>query len=734
MADDLPDAPWAGGGDTAALDDAPWVKPSPGLLESAAKPITDLPSTYQRMVNESVEQIKRGAGQLASGQPWEMAKGAGNVALGGMGYVTAPINAPLHTFVGEPTEAAAGKIPMVGPAIAPLVGETAEGLAGFALPTKFPRLRSAPALPAAEPYGITRTLGERTGDLGVRAEEAGAMRAGEPYAKEFGAQRAAQIDAAQEGLTRGLDPYAQSVIAETPAEAGGFASQAIQTEAGRAKAGVRSLYDTAKASPGEIHAGAFEGMPQGIKGDLTLGDNPVIIDNTTPQASKMIDYLDQQIGALKLKNKADPFGQPNPENIVGVNLQGVDQWRKNLSMMRRDAFASSMPGQTSADARASQAVLDNFDKRIDQTVNSNLFTGDKSAVDAWNQARQAYSDYRKTFTAGRNDPVGRVMQKIIGDPINDPLTPTKVLDQIVGTTGVTATPTNIGVANRVKSVLGESSPEWIGVKQGLVQRLIMPGEGEAALGTAQQAQRLSKFLNSDMAGVIYSPAEQGVLRGYANLMRDITMPPGTYAPSEPAIRRMQQAVTQRIGGIIGAVIGRTLSPFPIMGELAGYTAGKQIESAAEKHFNNMSKNFPIVSNAMRQWSQAQVRAAAAPNPLARRAAVGATVNLQRAVNPFGIDLKQLPVAPAGAEDQQQQVPGPADQRQNGGRVQQHRAVGGKVASDSGHGTQVESAFHPSAIPGARKARNGRYYMNDPQRPGKFLMIRMKKNLSHSRPN
>src|ERR1700722_8507891 len=119
--DDLPDESAAPPAPAANLhfDSLPDESKAPpkSALESAVAPITNIPSTYSRMVNESVDQMGHGASQLASGDPWSMLKGAGNVALGGLGYVTAPITAPLHTIVGEPVEHATGS---------PLAGSLAE--------------------------------------------------------------------------------------------------------------------------------------------------------------------------------------------------------------------------------------------------------------------------------------------------------------------------------------------------------------------------------------------------------------------------------------------------------------------------------------------------------------------------------------------------------------------------------------------------------------------------------
>jgi hypothetical protein len=644
---------------------------APSLGQAVTKPITSIPETYRRMVNESVGQMGRGVSQIGSLQPWEMAKGVGNVALGGLGYLGAPINAPLHTIVGEPVEKAMGS---------PLAGGLAEAGAGFMLPIPHAP-RGAAALPES-PYGITLTRGEREADLAMRQREQGALRAQEQPA--FAEQRQAQLTAARENLQRGFDP-AEEIVAQTPQEAGALVSRGIQGEAGGAKNTVRSLYETAKAMPGEIHSSAFENMTGHIRGDLHGGDSPVIIDRgTTPNAAKMMGYLDDQVAGLHIQNKAAPgFLAPQAADVqtVGVNLAGVDQWRKNLSAMRSDAYASSMPGQTNADARAAQRVLDAFDSRIDAAINSGQFTGDQRAIDAWNQAREAYSDYRSTFTARRNDPVGRAMQRIVGDPINDPLTPGKVIDAIVGKEGGTG---SAPLANRIRTVLGEQSPEWVGVKQGTLQKLIAPAEGETDFGVARQAQRLSKFLNSDMAGAIYTPTEQATLRGYANLMRNLTMPAGSYSPSGPMIQRLINAVGTRVGAIIGFSAGHAVLPgHPLVGELAGLEAGRRVAQATEKYFNGMRSNFPILQDAMRKYSVAQSRAATAPNPLAQRAAVGATLNLQRVLAPMGIDIKEIAgPMPAAAQPDQQQAPRPVQQQKTGGRVSKPKnfANGGALHS------------------------------------------------------
>ncbi|MGA8541416.1 MAG: hypothetical protein WB566_18075, partial [Terriglobales bacterium] len=269
-----------------------------------------------------------------------------------------------------------------------------------------------PSPPTAAPMGVTLSEGQATGDLSAIQREQGALGgtagpAAQKRAQAFADQQRAQVDAAKDIVSRGLDPFNMEV-ASSPQEAGQFVSQGMQNTAAARKAGVTQAYEVAQALPGEIHAGVFEGMPQAIKGDLTLAPKPVTIDTgTTPYAAKMLDYLDNQIGHLKIQNKADPFGPPNPQNVTGVSLTGIDQWRKNLSAMRSDAYAASPPGKVTGDARAAQAVLNSFDERIDQAVNGGMFTGDPAAVGTWNNARAANADYQSTFGVRKDDPVSR---------------------------------------------------------------------------------------------------------------------------------------------------------------------------------------------------------------------------------------------------------------------------------------------------------------------------------------
>lgn len=133
--------------------DAPLkVRVAPGMLEQAMQPITSYPETYAQMNRESRDLMSEGVNQMGEGGVGNVAIGAGKTALGGLGYVTSPINAALRTVVGQPIQNNTG-IPR----------EYTEFAAGMALP-----IPSRIPIPSRAP----RAVGATSEELGQAASNA----------------------------------------------------------------------------------------------------------------------------------------------------------------------------------------------------------------------------------------------------------------------------------------------------------------------------------------------------------------------------------------------------------------------------------------------------------------------------------------------------------------------------------------------------------------------------------
>jgi hypothetical protein len=86
-------------------------------LQKALNPITSYPETYMRMNQEARDQVSHGIDQIMHPDSLvdpqahgisDVLTGAGNVVLGGLGYVGSPISAAYRSLVGQPIEDVTG--------------------------------------------------------------------------------------------------------------------------------------------------------------------------------------------------------------------------------------------------------------------------------------------------------------------------------------------------------------------------------------------------------------------------------------------------------------------------------------------------------------------------------------------------------------------------------------------------------------------------------------------------
>ena len=573
----------------------------------------------------------------------------------------------------------------------------------------------------AGPFGVIKSAGQATGDIGqIQDEYSAAMGNLGPRAQKvaqaFIEQQKEQLDAAQTQVASSLSPTME-IIAETPQDAGNIISKGVQSAAQAAKNNVTAKYTEAKSLPGEIDASAFigerpnPGTDLGLSGEsasdrplgptigdsirsaLSAGDDPVIIDDKlTPIASAAIQDLDRNASKLIIQNRADPIGSPSADQITGVSLAGIEQWRKRLSILRGDA----LNGSNGSDKRAMKAVIDAFDNHIDNAVNSGLFTGDPMAVQAWNDARAANADYRSTFTAGKSDPVGRVVQRIIGDRTNDPAIGNDVADFMYGGSGTNPNSLNVAVANRIKSIFGEQSPVWTSFKQGLFNRLTKPTPGSTKWGSQKISSNIDKFLNGDgqeMANAVLSPAEREMIKSYGDLHQSLIPPPGATNPSgtSPFVVKAMNAMGSHVGEFAGAALGHMMLPgLPeiVSAPLgAGVAKGASVASQAMQA-RKIAKAMPATATAMRDWQRAVAKAQGNYGPDMARALGYTSARLSNALRPFGITLQQVlasigvPQGPATANagQDQQNIVWPPSQQHNGGNAANENgfAHGGRV--------------------------------------------------------
>jgi hypothetical protein len=654
-------------------------------VQAAVDPVLRIPRYARREQEEGLARMRSGAGRVldfgsTSAVP-ESVKGLGEMALGGVEYLSSWPSAALHSIVGQPIQetseapltAALG--PTGGKIGSQLLGGLAETGAGFVMPeVALPGASvRVPKLPEAveQRLGVTLTKGEAASDPVqiAREEAARAGRLGEVAqrnALDFDAQRSRELSAATESTRGSLDPQG-NVLAAGPREAGEIAQEAVQQQAKAAKARTDALFTGARSYDTEVEADIFRGMGSGIRRDIYQGTDPVIIDNAlTPNAAAMVKDLNSQPEAL-----ARRLGQKiaEGETITGLPLEMVDRIRRRLSGFRRGAAQAAFAGR-SEDLRAAERVMEAFDERIDRALDQGLFTGDPRALQAWKDARAAHTDYRNIFTRFSNDPVGRVIEKVVGRRGTDALIPEKVADHLYGASFLKPTTENVQVATRFKQML--EPEQWAAVQQGHFSQLIERGPDVTPYSHREVADRIDKFLNHSMANVIYTPAQRSMLKSYADLRRTLHAEP---AGLPVGVARMSDRIAQRVGGHVGGALGSAAGELAggMIGAPGGHIVGGSIgRYAAEKLVarrpaaraaREIAKEMPVIGKVWQDYQNAvsAYEASRTPRNIAR--VTLAVRNLDRNLRNIGTSFQEMqqpapPQLPAPQQPPPQQLPAP----------------------------------------------------------------------------
>jgi hypothetical protein len=648
----------------------------PGIAKSFARPVTDYFPTQKEMAKEGYERmgggiqdiigavksdVKPSARPRVGPFPTSEQRGAAGLvgtALGAVEHVTSPYNAFLRTFLGKPVEGLTG-IPK----------EYTEFAASFGIPM-FPKripTQYTRQPPVNRQAGVTLSEGEAMGDLPMIQREQAAVRgtSGPLAAREaaaFQEQRARELPESREAVLRGMSPE-DTIIARTPQEAAEKTQQTLAARQAEAKAETGRLFTEAKAQPGMIRSEALDELPSRIPIELASRQDPVILgqgSQVSQVADKMLEYLQGVTGRLRAARE----GAEGP-TVTGLTLQQVENERRILGGMRQAAW-----GVNATEGRAASAVMEAFDNAIDRAVKSGQFTGSPEAVAAWNRARAAHAETRGTFGDPRaprsKDPVGHVVQQIIGDNAATGNTPTvvrEVVNHLFGAAGTTPSSLNVGVVTRLRNIFGENSPEWVAVKQGLFSKLTEHGEGMAEMGPKMAADRLLKFLNTDgreMSQVLFSPSERSLMKDYAEMQRRLQIPQAGANWSNTATftgqtyrMNLSTRIMQAIGDKISLAIGASMmgGSAHLLGELglgaagvAGATAAAQkvVGLAGQaREAAHIRRQMPVINRTMSEFDRATRAYGLSPSQYNVQRMTLATTNLNDALERAGIQVPEL---------------------------------------------------------------------------------------------
>lgn len=356
---------------------------------------------------------------------------------------------------------------------------------------------------------------------------------------EAAAQRG-MVDDQGRAVTEAVRGPAQSI--ENPREMGEVVGQNVRDAAASNRQERTNLYGEVARLPGEFRVDAVRGIGTRVRNEISTGDNPIVIDDQlTPAASRAIQALDE-MSVPRIQNRADPRAAPDPTEIAGVSLRGIDQMRKKLIAYYQASRANP------TDARAVQGIIHGFDGQIERAITEGLFSGDPRALEALQAARASHARYRQTFgPQGAGDDVGTAMRRIV----ERNATPEEVSSMIIGSGKIGSSGTPVRIADRLEQVLGADSDGWSAIRQAMWQKASQVRGPGGEVDPAKSAQNILDFVGSSLAQRMFSPQERAAMRSHAQGVRDLERA----IASSPAARDAEQAQQMYRGAFGGEGIG-----------------------------------------------------------------------------------------------------------------------------------------------------------------------------------
>jgi hypothetical protein len=194
---------------------------------------------------------------------------------------------------------------------------------------------------------------------------------GELAAAPIVAQRSRQ----QAALTQNLDQILEGLrpgMAPISRGEGGAQAQEVLA-ASRAEEGARAdeLYTQARKASASVEQDSALSIADSMRGAYSTGYSP----STAPTMFKLLDEFD----TIALGGKT-PSGTVAPGDI-----RTMMEWRQKVSNLRK--------GAPTVDASAADEVLEQFDTKIKEAIDTAMLSGDAGAVAKWSEAISNYAEF-----------------------------------------------------------------------------------------------------------------------------------------------------------------------------------------------------------------------------------------------------------------------------------------------------------------------------------------------------
>lgn len=436
------------------------------VAQKAVEPITSYPATQAQMANESYDQLSRGAGQIKDAivgdyNPAKLLSGAGNIAMGGLGYVASPVNAALRTFAGKPVEENFG-VPK----------EATEAALGFVLPVPGAGVASLRSVATQTPRVLT--AGERVVQAGenlANVGQGGAVAVPRAVASDsMVAQRA--------GAVAGNAPLVGDPIVKAAGNTTKQLASKVQDIAGEygSASTITAGEDASGAIKNWITEKSAKNVSQAYNKVDALVDNSVRTDLAGARAAAESILSRRANANITEKSDAVRRVEEAVTNPDGLNYQGVKDLRTYMGEL--------IDGKRLLPADLSEREVKQIYAGLSQDLKSAVFNaGGPRALSAFERA----NTYNRLVSDRRE-----ALAKIVGAHGDTPAA--QVFDRLVGMAGNT-TRADMSKLAQARKAMGPDA--WNEVASGIISQM---GRVQDATGNVIfSPQRFLTAYNSNLS-------------------------------------------------------------------------------------------------------------------------------------------------------------------------------------------------------------------------------------------
>jgi len=178
-----------------------------------------------------------------------------------------------------------------------------------------------------------------------------------------------------------------------------------------------------------------------------------------PSLRQSLETYDLEMMPVVQRRLQELEGMMQPGTVVeeAIPLAQIDLWRRRLG-------ANRAPATDSAQNRALDVMKGQVDEWLDQKFNADMVSGDPAAVQKWRQARGAYRRYKQDFSE----------DKVIRNLMDQDATVEEMRNWLFGASQTGFKRESGRVVERLKSILGEDSPQVAALQKEAAMNLVEP--------------------------------------------------------------------------------------------------------------------------------------------------------------------------------------------------------------------------------------------------------------------